>query len=303
MTGPGFTVGGGPLRVVVEAARGGRLTSLTCDGREWLTATGDADRRLVPTAATPFVRPGMGGWDEVIPTVPATALADGRLLGDHGEAWRRPWTIEARSSSSVTMSLRLASLPLTLHRVLEVTDRTMRLAYTVDVDADAAGPTPVLWSAHPQFDAPTGTRLVLGRGRLPSRVEYPAGRGALVLDDRDVLAELPAGAALKVFVEPATPVDSAELVHADGAALTLRWDARTVPYLGLWWDNGCCAATPVIAVEPCTGFGDDAADATALGRILSLAPGARHRWSLQVVVAPAPDRSGSRLADAPAGVA
>lgn len=303
MTGPGLTVGDGPLRVVVDAARGGRLTSLTCEGREWLTLTGDQDRQLVPSAATPFVRPGMGGWDEVIPTVRATALADGRLLGDHGEAWRRPWTIEARSSASVTMSVRLASLPLTLRRVLEVTDRTMRLAYTVEVDAEATGPTPVLWSAHPQFDAPIGTRLVLGRGRLPARVEYPAGRGALVLDDRDVLAELPAGAALKVFVEPGTSVDSADLVRPDGAALTLRWDVRELPYLGLWWDNGCCAHTAVIAVEPCTGFGDDAADATAQGRILSLAPGARHSWSLQVMVAPAPDRPGNRLLDTPAGVA
>jgi galactose mutarotase-like enzyme len=301
VTGPGLTVGEGPLRVVVDSARGGRLTSLTCDGREWLAPTGARDLERTPGSATPFVRPGMGGWDEVIPTVAATGLPDGRRLGDHGEAWWRPWTIEASSVEALTMSVRLTSLPLTLRRTVQVTGRTLRLSYTVEVDTTAVGPTPVLWSAHPQFDAPGGTRLVLGRGPTTARVEYPAGRGALVLDDRDVLAELPAGTALKAFVDPGTAVDTAGLVHADGAALTLRWDARAVPYLGLWWDNGCCASTPVIAVEPCTGFGDDAAEALARGMILSLPPGARHRWWVQVEVSPAPVRTAGPLAGARAG--
>ncbi|WP_111765949.1 hypothetical protein [Nakamurella deserti] len=298
MTGPGSTVGDGPLRVVVDAARGGRLTRLTCDGREWLAPTRAPDEDRVPGETTPFVRPGMGGWDEVIPSVAATTLPDGRRLADHGEAWRRPWTIEASSAEVLTMSVRLTSLPLTLRRTVQVTGRTLRLTYSVEADAAAAGPTPVLWSAHPQFDAPAGTRLVLGRGPIPARIDHPAGRGEMVLDDRDVLAELPAGTAVKAFVQPGTAVDTATLIRPDGTVLTLRWDARALPYLGLWWDNGCCAQTPVIAVEPCTGLGDDAAAAVVTGRILSLPPGGHHSWWLHTEVGAAPggassERSGS----------
>lgn len=283
MTGGPLTVGEGPLRVLVDPDHGGRLLSVRGDGREWLTPSSADDLTRTPGPGTPFVRSGMGGWDEVIPSVAATTLPDGRRLADHGEAWRRPWDLEAQSADAVTMSVRLDSLPLVLRRTLRVVDRRLQLDYEVEADHAAAGPTPALWSAHPQFAAHTGTRVILDHG-VTVHVQHPAGAPDFVFSDGDVLADLPTGSAIKAFVRSPGRVDRALVAHADGAVLSLTWDSRSLPYLGLWWDNGFCSETRVIAVEPCTGFGDDAATAAATGRVLMLAPGERSSWWLRVDV-------------------
>lgn len=69
-----------PVSVVTDPQRGGRWTSLTAGGREWLWHR-DEPRRA-------RVRPGdafadAGGLEECVPTV--------RGLPDHGDAWSRRW--------------------------------------------------------------------------------------------------------------------------------------------------------------------------------------------------------------------
>jgi hypothetical protein len=73
-----------PVSVVTDPDHGGRWTSLTAGGREWLWHRDEPRRRLV--------RPGdafadAGGLEECVPTV--------RGLPDHGDAWSRPWRREA----------------------------------------------------------------------------------------------------------------------------------------------------------------------------------------------------------------
>ncbi|MFF3944759.1 hypothetical protein ACFYYN_08035 [Streptomyces sp. NPDC001902] len=75
-----------PVSVVTDLDHGGRWTSLTAGGREWLWHR-DEPRR-------PRVRPGdpfadAGGLEECVPTV--------RGLPDHGDAWSRPWRREAEA--------------------------------------------------------------------------------------------------------------------------------------------------------------------------------------------------------------
>ncbi|MER7665807.1 hypothetical protein [Streptomyces sp. NPDC096193] len=69
-----------PVRVTTDLDHGGRWTSLTAAGREWLWHR-DEPRRA-------HVRPGelfadAGGLEECVPTV--------RGVPDHGDAWSRSW--------------------------------------------------------------------------------------------------------------------------------------------------------------------------------------------------------------------
>lgn len=70
-----------PLEVRVDAAHGGRWTSLRGGGREWLWHR-EEPRRAQVGLGDAFA--DAGGLEECVPTVRGTP--------DHGEAWSRAWT-------------------------------------------------------------------------------------------------------------------------------------------------------------------------------------------------------------------
>ncbi|MFB6957658.1 hypothetical protein ACFCYB_11550 [Streptomyces sp. NPDC056309] len=141
-----------PVSVVTDRDHGGRWTSLTAGGREWLWHR-DEPRR-------PLVRPGdpfadAGGLEECVPTV--------RGLPDHGDAWSRRWRKDGQAD------------------VVECPD--FRLTRRLDMEAGAAVADYTLtaepgyrfvWAAHALLDlspdarigieVPAETRLYLDEG-------------------------------------------------------------------------------------------------------------------------------------------
>lgn len=272
------------LGLRLDSERGGRITSIRGpSGREWLAESSDA----APVAwGASFVRSGMGGWDEVVPSVAATRLTGGAEVPDHGDVWSAAWKVHAYSDTDATVGVDLKSLPVRLVRTVSVAASTVRLRYRATTESSLA--IPFAWSAHPQFAAEDGSVVALsaaGAGVQPQLVrEYPAPRGPIVLPGVGVIGHLAERTSLKVFVEPGSLVDAATLTHPDGDALMLRWNAAVVPYLGLFWDRGEFASGSVIAVEPATAFGDDAAEAEASGRIAWLTASAPLEWQLELCI-------------------
>lgn len=266
-------------------ATGARIVSLRSSGREgtheWLAATSFPDLSRRPADSDPFTRPGMGGWDEVVPTIAPARLPDGTALADHGEAWRRPWTVLTADPGRIQTSLTLSSLPLVMSRTITPVQDGFRLDYQVRCSPQAAGPVPLHWTAHPQFSARPGSVVRLQDEHDHAIVHYPA-RDQVTLKHNDVLAELTPGSAIKAFLPPDDRCSGAVLIDPDGQRLEMRWDPGRTPYLGLWWDNAGFAEIPVIGIEPSTGYGDDAAETLAAGQLLWLAPGAGHSWWLEV---------------------
>jgi galactose mutarotase-like enzyme len=259
------SVSGGGITVQVDVADGARITSLTSCGREWLAPSG-------PRSPGVFVQPGSGGWDEVVPTVAACTLPDGRQLGDHGDAWQAGWVLDSADELHVQTSVRLTSVPISLTRRIEATATGLRLSWLATTDA--AVPVPLAWCAHPLFTADAGTRLVAAAPQHRLIEEYPhRGRS------RDWPGAVGA-TAIKAFTAGAR--SSAAVVHADGDTLTLAWDPELLPHLGLYWDGGEFTDRPVVAIEPSTAFGDSAARALAEGRIRMLGPGRPFHWWLSV---------------------
>lgn len=89
-----------PLRVTTDVGSGGRWTSLTAGGREWLWANPDPQVRQARNA----VRPGdpfvdAGGGEECFPTVQG--------VPDHGDLWTRRWDPGTHGESVVAASTRL----------------------------------------------------------------------------------------------------------------------------------------------------------------------------------------------------
>jgi hypothetical protein len=219
---------GGGVGLLLDPADGGRITSLTAHGREWLAPSSPR----VPTES--FMDAGTGGWDECAPTLRASILPDGTVLRDHGDAWRSPWAEGIRVS--------LPSVGVTLERTLAATASGVRLSYTASTASSV--PVPLLWSAHPLFLAPPGTRIV-ATGTLTA--EYPVVEQIAWPASID---DVPG--AVKAF----TDVQEASIRHADGVELSMRW---SLPHAGFYWDSGEFTTTPVVAIEPTTGRSDSAA--------------------------------------------
>lgn len=213
----------------------------------------------------------MGGWDEMLPTVAMTQLPDGTRLPDHGEAWRVPWAVLHADGRTVSARVRLRSLPLQLTRAVRVLPDALRLDYQCRTFGHRK--VPVLWAAHPLFAAPPHTQVLLQR--RDGAGEYPVrGRSVTIPQGID---DLGGGQALKAFV-PGTAW--AAVRRPSGAQLELTWDPALLPWLGVYLDRDVFTREPVIALEPTTGPGDDAAQ--VLDRLPTASARAPLTWWLEL---------------------
>jgi galactose mutarotase-like enzyme len=238
---------GGPWSLEVRPERGGRITSLRLDGEELLEQGIGID----DPGAHGFVDGGAWGWDEMVPNVDTTGS-----LPDHGEAWRVPWLVGAKSRGSAEMRCTGRVVPWQLERRIELGDRGVRLSYVYT--NRGAGPQYAYWCAHPLFRFESGMEIGV-----------PGGEG---------LAQLALGTSTKIFL-PAGSTDRVRLAWKSGAAIELAWDANLTPYVGVWVCNGDLGGYRQVAIEPATG-GNDGPDPAAPPPLLE--PGGQFRWWLQI---------------------
>jgi galactose mutarotase-like enzyme len=237
----------GSWELVVRPERGGRISSLRLDGEELL----DQGIGIDNPHALGFVEGGAWGWDEMVPTVDAT-----ESLPDHGEAWRLPWEVGAKTRRSVVMRCIGRVVPWELSRRIELDGEGVRVSYTYTNRGTEAHHA--YWCAHPLFRFETG--MVIG---MPGGV---------------ALAQLADATSTKVFLPPGS-IDRVRLGWRSGAAIELAWDARVTPYVGIWVCNGDLGGYRQVAVEPATG-GNDRPDLDAPAPLLG--PGERLEWWLEV---------------------
>jgi hypothetical protein len=237
----------GAWELVVRPERGGRITSLRLDGEELLEQGIGIDN----PQAWGFVSGGAWGWDEMVPTVEATAT-----LPDHGEAWRLPWQVGAKTRSSVFMRCSGRVVPWELGRRIELDGDRVRVSYVYT--NRGSSPHHAYWCAHPLFKFEPAMEIAVPGG---SR-----------------LSQLAEGTSEKVFL-PKGSVDRARLAWRSGAAIELGWDAGLTPYVGVWVCNGDLGGYRQVAVEPATG-GNDRPDSAAPPPLLG--PGEELKWWLEV---------------------
>lgn len=273
---PALHLTAGGLSVEVSPDEGGRIMSLTSEDphHEWLLQDLSAPTR----PGDDFVRPGMGGWDECLPTIAATVLEDGTRLADHGEVWSRPWRVLSADHDAIDLAVSVDVPAMVLRRRLSAARDGLRIEYRLRSRADHD--LPVLWCAHPQFDA-SGLELRLGSGTSGPPALVDEGGAGLPWPGVRV-TDLPRGSGVKGFADPGRSVREVDLLHDSGAGLRMSWSGEVLGELGLWWDNGLCARSPVLGVEPATGRGDDVAMAARAGRVVTIVPGEEIHWRIDL---------------------
>ncbi|MEV1066082.1 hypothetical protein [Streptomyces sp. NPDC050263] len=125
------------VRVAADPDHGGRWTSLTAGGREWLWHRAEPRRQGVRPGA-PFA--DAGGLEECVPTV--------RGLPDHGDAWSRPWRRAGEEEVAQCPDFRLT------RRIGERED-----AVVVDYTLAAEPGYRFVWAAHALLDLSPAARI------------------------------------------------------------------------------------------------------------------------------------------------
>lgn len=253
-----------PLTAGSDPAHGGRWTTLSGGGREWLWQRPDPARESVMPGA-PFV--DAGGLEECLPTVRGTP--------DHGDVWSRPW----RAAGPGTLVVEGPAFVLTRR----ITDHTG--VVVADYRLAAAPGHRFIWAAHAlldlspaaRLDAPAGTpTLLYPDAGPPIRGPWPTPAG-LPLDRLGPDDGTATGAVL---------LDCPRAVVTDGAdRLTLELECAGQPRSTALWRNlrGWPAPAPYrsIGVEPMLGAAFDLAEAGPDGAAVVPAAG-EVTWRLTV---------------------
>jgi galactose mutarotase-like enzyme len=175
-----------------------------------------------------------------------------------------------------------------------------RLALRYRATNHAAVELPYIWSAHPLFAVTAATRILLpagvtaltlnssmsGRlGRPYRTVGWPAatdGEGRAV-----DLSRLTPGAGHGDKLYTTAPLDEgwcALYDEATGTYAGFAFDPREVPHLGVWINqDGWPTQGPTcfnVALEPCTGWPDDLAQAAERGTMRVLPAYGSHTWTV-----------------------
>ena len=297
-----WTLENDAIRAVIVPGLGAKIVSLVdkAAGHEWLALPTHPVRER--TYADTFTDHDLAGWDEMFPTInvcpsPFDASIE---LPDHGEVWALPWEVVERSSDSITLRVKGKALDYTLTRVASLQPDGLRLEYSADNHSDQI--MPFLWAAHPLFNGDEHTRIQLPDSvkRVVNVAEHPDWgpnhgiydwpQATLANGDERRIDDIGAPSRKdyrKFYVTPDQPVASASLTQSDiRRVLALSWDGETVPYLGIWIDEGTFTRITTVALEPATGYYDSLARTIANERVSRIPAGGQARWWLQIRFAP-----------------
>lgn len=282
------------LRAKVMPEQGAMVASLVDleRGREWLDQPRSGTARS-GTLDSVYGGSEACGWDECFPTVNPVAYPEppweGVALTDHGELWPRPWSWSREDDALVT-TIEGARLPYRFQRRLSLEGRSLSAEY--ELTNPSGSPLFGLWALHPLFRAAAGMRVVLSPGVdavlcTYSSVERFVPGTEIPWHGLELLAPAEEKLALKLWTNRLES-GRASLVAPDGASVALEWDVSTLPYLGLWlneggWPSGNGERYHV-AFEPCAARADDLLTALERQEALHVPPGRTRHWAIRIVV-------------------
>jgi galactose mutarotase-like enzyme len=241
------------------------------------------------------------GFDEMFPTI-SRCYYDGfpwagTEMPDHGEVWSLRWE-HAIAPDHVAMQVRGVRFPYLFKKQVSLADGRVHIRYQAtnlsDYDFD------FIWAAHPLFRAAQGMQIVVppGMNRIVNSVaglrlkEYGKTHTFPVAELEDGtrlnLGVVPRkndyGYQKYYFLGPAT--EGWCLLHDPARRLSIRlsFPVETVPYLGLWLNEGGWHGQYNIAPEPATAAMDrvDAAKLWGTGSVLKAHE--TRQWHLDIEV-------------------
>ncbi|MDR1512486.1 MAG: hypothetical protein LBS56_03230, partial [Propionibacteriaceae bacterium] len=249
------------LDVGVSPLSGGSITAIThsATGLEVLWRTPWAER-------APAAEPGRvldvgewcacsrGGWQVAFPNAGDACEWAGVRHGFHGEASMAEWAVADVHEGSVLLKLDLASLPISIERLITVSGATVTVRDAAT--NTSAAPVEVMWTQHPGLggdllDGPVTLQTNAAVFQLDDQaavvgIDARPGQTACwpVLGETDLRHPADHGALLGYLREFDGP-PWVDLSRDDGSlGIRLTWDADVYPYCWLWQELGGTQGEP-----------------------------------------------------------
>lgn len=263
---------------------------------EWLWSPSPERRLFRNRVGDDFTRSPLVGIDECLPTI-GPCVIEGQRLADHGEAWQRAWEVDAAAweRGVLVTRLNLTSLPLQFSRELVVDGACVAIRYRLHNRGRVK--VPCLWALHPLFRWEPGDRIELSPDVRVVRVETTKGPDAFrgqvwpwpspvpeVTLDRAEFGASRDGSYAKVFAGPETGGLATLRSVRNGVALSVRWNIRENPWLGVWITRGGWSGHHHVALEPTNVPGDELAAAVSDNVVPFIAPGETRTWKVEIVL-------------------
>jgi galactose mutarotase-like enzyme len=209
-----------------------------------------------------------GGMQELFPNAGPATEVEGATLPFHGEALRRPWTVE-QTESTLTCTTVLTRYPFALTKTFRLDGGVLHVSARVENISDTE--LPVHWGFHPAFN----TQTIAGSGQVygafaaltshpekfsSSQLHAPGARiDASPVDGVGVFNLAPAGSRSADLLY-ATVSEGWFGLKSPGSDLlvTMSWPAEILPELWIWEEAHAPGGYPwwgtahIVAVEPHT---------------------------------------------------
>lgn len=259
----------------------------------------DLDTLKIPIYGSVFSDYDSSGFDECFPTIDACEI-DNKTMPDHGEVWAMPWLHQPDPYGSITFSVYSKKFNYTLSKKVMLNEGCLESKYHVEHHGGKA-PLPFIWTPHALFNASASTRFIMpeymdeiynvcdGHGRLGqygslSGYPVPANQSNL---DLSYLEPKQANNCEKYYFVEKLRADSQfgfydECSGTESIEVIMEVDHHTVPYLGVWKNQGAYKGHYNFAIEPCTGIYDNTAEAMLNKKCQVVEPNCSVEWTFNI---------------------
>ncbi len=306
------------LRVVSLPFMGGKITSLFHKEKSFEAAAQadeNAHRRLVGGDGILWLeRQGFAryayGLDDAFPNIDEEDFAwngKQRHYPDHGEIWNANFRIMEQDKDFLRLCWESADFDYRYEKELRLAGNSLRMHGRIsNIGEDAL---PAIWTWHGLMRYEEDMEILLPEGTKQCRnvleddmlgeadTVYPCKSTAY---DFTKVPPADSGRAVKYYVEPETAMGGAEsfspaccgfFYPSSKMRILLRYDAKKLPYLGVWITAGGFLGDYNCAIEPSNGFYDSIGRAAKNHRLPVLAPGETMEFELEVSLCPQEEKA------------
>ncbi|HKS72239.1 MAG TPA: hypothetical protein VJQ82_03520 [Terriglobales bacterium] len=243
------------LRVAVLPKDGVRIASIVDrrSGAEFLLQPHASYRRVRASEQwEAFENSACAGIVDCLPSVGSCgAEAPGGPVPDHGDFWRLEWGATRASEDSIQLQATGYSRTLSFEKRLSLCETKLEISN--QICNFGQNPVPFLYAWHPLFAVDEGDRILLPEeissariqfsrrerlGRANSVVAWPHPDAANPTLDLSRVGSVADGTAEMLYTDRLKSGWCSIYRASIGQGLTVRFNPRQLPYLGLWLCNG-----------------------------------------------------------------
>jgi len=295
------------LRALFLLSQGCKLASLVCKktDREILVQSDGKKYRKMAYSGK-YTDAECSGFDDMFPTIDEWTYLNhpwkGAVMPDHGEVCGLPWNSEIVESGSCLHGwVYGVRFPYRLDKWIRLSSGS---ELTIKYEATNLSPFDMdfIWAGHIMIAAEPGAQIVLPYNDgavgicvfsanenfakpgdiLHWPVHWSANSEMVDISRTQIFSTN--GNTYKYYFKEKMPQGRCGYAYTDGTTLIINTSKETVPYLGIWINEGAFKGYQNIALEPCTGTFDNPCHAIEHGQNSILPGNGKYCWQVQIEI-------------------